>query len=342
MFKPKTEDYSQIKNLKFIDLFAGIGGFHLALASFKAKCVFVSEWDKHAQVVYKSNFGIEPFGDITKINEQEIPRHEIICGGFPCQAFSISGKQKGFEDSRGTLFFDIARIASFHKPKILLLENVFNFEKHDNGRTLKTVLSVLENIGYDTYFKVLDASKFGVPQIRKRIYFVCFKKDLKVKNFSFPQPLENIKPLKYFLEDKDKTGQYLIKKERLKNLRIQKKDICVKPLSLFPAQTELSSVRIGTINKGGQGDRVYSPDGCAITLSAYGGGTGAKTGLYYIDGSIRKLSPRECANITGFPPNFKLHENINQCYKQFGNSVVVDVLQYILIEINRSLREVKY
>jgi DNA (cytosine-5)-methyltransferase 1 len=340
MFEPNVEDYSQIKNLKFIDLFAGIGGFHLALTSFKAKCVFVSEWDKHAQMVYKNNFGIEPFGDITQINENEIPNHDIICGGFPCQAFSISGKQKGFEDSRGTLFFDIARIASYHKPKILLLENVFNFEKHDNGKTLKTVLNVLDNIGYNTFHKVLDASKYGVPQIRKRIYFVCFRKDLKINKFEFPIPLQNTKPLKYFLENKEETERFLIKKERLKNLRI-KKDSNVKPIYLFSVETELSSVRIGTINSGGQGDRIYSPDGCAITLSAYGGGTGAKTGLYYVEGNIRKLSPRECANITGFPSHFKLHENINQCYKQFGNSVVVDVLQYILKEINKKLQEVK-
>jgi len=339
MFKPKSEDYSSIKNLKFIDLFAGIGGFHLALTSFKAKCVFVSEWDKHAQSVYKNNFGIQPYGDITQINENEIPSHDIICGGFPCQAFSISGKQKGFEDSRGTLFFDIARIASHHKPKILLLENVFNFEKHDNGKTLKTVLNVLDNIGYTTFYKVLDASKYGVAQIRKRIYFVSFRKDLKVNSFEFPPPLQKNKSLREFLEHTDETQQYSIKIERLKKLKLKKENV-IKPLSLFSFQSDFSSIRVGTINKGGQGDRIYSPDGCAITLSAYGGGTGAKTGLYYIDGVIRKLSPRECANITGFPPNFILHENTNQCYKQFGNSVVVDVLQYILVEINKILSKI--
>jgi len=337
MFNIVPKQYSNLKNLRYIDLFAGIGGFHLALDSFKTKCVFVSEWDKHAQNIYKKNFGIQPYGDITQIHEKDIPNHDIICGGFPCQAFSISGKQKGFEDSRGTLFFDIARIASFHKPRILFLENVFNFEKHDNGRTLKTVLKVLDEIGYRTFYKVLDASRYGVPQIRKRIYFVAFRKDLGITTFEFPKPINNNSKLIDFLE-KNISDEFFLDTKKLKNLKLKNRTK-VESLSLFDTELDLSTIRVGTVNKGGQGDRVYSPDGHAITLSAYGGGTGAKTGLYLIDGKIRKLTPRECANITGFPKNFLLHQNKNQCYKQFGNSVVVNVLQYILIEINNKLRD---
>ena len=147
-----------LKELSFIDLFAGIGGFHQALTHFGAKCVFASEWDKNAAHTYYENYDIKPFGDITKINEKDIPHHDILCGGFPCQAFSVSGKQKGFDDSRGTLFFDIARIVKYHKPKLLFLENVRNFEKHDNGNTLKVVIKTLDNLGYNVKYKVLNAS----------------------------------------------------------------------------------------------------------------------------------------------------------------------------------------
>lgn len=339
MFKPKKNDTDKISGLKFIDLFAGVGGFHLALKSFNAECVFTSEWDKHAQEVYKTNFNIQPHGDITQIKEEDIPKHDIICGGFPCQAFSISGKQKGFEDSRGTLFFDVARIAAHHQPKILFLENVFNFEKHDNGRTLQTVLKVLDNIGYNTFYKVLNASKYGIPQIRKRIYIVSFRKDLNVTEFNFPQPIEHNLKLKDFLEKDINPSEWNISKEKLKDLKIKEK-ITLKSNKLFDIEDDGGSIRLGTIKKGGQGDRIYSPDGHAITLSAYGGGTGSKTGLYMIDGAIRKLTPRECANITGFPSDYKLSKNKNHSYKQFGNCVVVDVLQHILIQINKKLKEV--
>ncbi len=143
MLAISNEKYGALSNLTFIDLFAGIGGFRLALDSFGAKCVFTSEWDKDAQKVYKENFKDEVAGDITKIKEEDIPKHDILCAGFPCQAFSISGKQQGFDDARGTLFFDVARIVKHHQPKILLLENVKNFETHNNGETLQTVKQIL-------------------------------------------------------------------------------------------------------------------------------------------------------------------------------------------------------
>lgn len=340
MIKVSKKDYKNIEGLKFIDLFAGVGGFHLALKSFNAECVFTSEWDKNAQEVYKTNFGIQPFGDITQIKEEEIPKHDIICGGFPCQAFSISGKQKGFEDSRGTLFFDVARIAAHHKPKVLFLENVFNFEKHDNGNTLKTVLNVLDNIGYNTYYKVLNAAHYGIPQIRKRIYIVSFRKDLGINSFEFPKPIEHNLKLRDFLEKDINPNDWNIPKEKLKDIKLKER-VVVKSNKLFDIDDDGGSIRLGTIKKGGQGDRIYSPDGYAITLSAYGGGTGSKTGLYMIDGNIRKLTPRECANITGFPLDYKLSHNKNHSYKQFGNCVVVDVLQHILKEINKKLDGVK-
>ena len=138
MIEIKT-NYKKLQNLNYIDLFAGIGGFRLALDSFSANCVFTSEWDKYSQIVYEQNFGDKPEGDITKIDEKTIPKHDLLCGGFPCQAFSISGKKKGFDDARGTLFFDIARILNFHHPKIVILENVKNIITHNNGETLSVI-----------------------------------------------------------------------------------------------------------------------------------------------------------------------------------------------------------
>jgi len=172
-----------MKNIKYIDLFAGIGGFHQAMSSFGAECVFASEWDKKCQDVYRKNYNMDVYGDITKIDEKDIPPHDVICAGFPCQAFSVSGKQLGFQDTRGTLFFDVARIAKHHKPKVLLLENVKNFAKHDNGNTLKVVESTLQDLGYSVYHKVLNASNFGVPQKRERVYIVAFRGDLNINNF---------------------------------------------------------------------------------------------------------------------------------------------------------------
>ena len=179
-----------LTGLKFIDLFAGLGGFRLALESFGAKCVYSNEWDKYAQEVYQMNFGDKPEGDITLVDENSVPDHDILCAGFPCQAFSISGKQKGFEDSRGTLFFDVARIVKAKNPKVVFMENVKNFASHDNGNTLKVVRNTMVDLGYDFYSDVLNSLDFGIPQKRERIYMVCFRKDLNIKNFTFPKPFK--------------------------------------------------------------------------------------------------------------------------------------------------------
>ena len=306
------------KELKFIDLFAGIGGFHIALSSLGGKAVFASEWDKDAAKVYEYNYSLKPEGDITKLSEKSIPDHDILCAGFPCQAFSISGKQLGFEDSRGTLFFDVARIAKEKQPKVMFLENVKNLARHDGGKTLSVIKKTLNEIGYDVFDEVLDASKYGVPQSRKRIYIVCFRKDLKVKEFDFPRE-ENLK--KHVMD-------ILLPDSETKKYEIHRNDVVINQ----NVKEKISDIplRIGTVNKGGQGERIYSPLGTAITLSAYGGGAGAKTGLYRVNGKIRKLAPRECARLDGFPENFKIAERDTVAYKQFGNSVVVDVLQKIM------------
>lgn len=317
-----------LKNYKFIDLFCGIGGFHLALSSFGAECVFASDIDKEACKVYESNFGLKPYGDITQIAEEKIPQHDILCAGFPCQPFSISGNQKGFEDEkgRGKLFFDIVRIAKYHKPKVLILENVRNFVNHDGGKTYARVEKELNDIGYNVFCDILCASDFGVPQQRKRVYIVAFDKNLEVSGFSFPKPIEEFKVLADVLIRKvenEVPGKYYIDRE----------------YEISTAENERTKelVRVGKIGLGRQGERIYSIKGQATTLSSQGGGLGGKTGMYVIRNRVRKLYPRECARLMGFPDSFRLSSSQDQNYKQFGNSVVVDVLQKIVEEIVKSL-----
>lgn len=315
----------------FIDLFAGIGGFHLALTSTGAKCVFASEWDSHAAKVYENNFGLKPFGDITKINELDIPCHDILCGGFPCQAFSISGKQQGFDDTRGTLFFDIVRIAKHHSPKVIFLENVKNLSRHDGGRTLHVIIETLTGLGYTVHKMVLNASHYGLPQNRERIYIVCFRNDLLGNSFVFPPPSNNQVCVGDVLEvsadakiidrpDIVYTKKYVPEKDLFGNFTLPNKPI-----------------QIGTVNKGGQGERIYSTYGHAITLSAYGGGVGSKTGIYLVENVPRKLSPRECARLQGFPDWFQIDSSKSQAYKQFGNSVAVVVVTRIAEAIAKAL-----
>lgn len=321
-------------NYTFIDLFAGIGGFHLAMSSFGANCVFASEWDKYAAETYQQNFNQKPFGDITKIDENDIPNHDILCGGFPCQAFSIAGKQKGFDDIRGTLFFDIARIINHHHPKVIFLENVKNLTKHDEGKTFNTIHTTLNNLGYRVYTQVLNASNYGLPQNRERIYIVAFRNDINAENFTFPIATNEPTCLEGILEKNPTKAKVVVRSDIdiYKNYNIAN-SLC-KELKLLN-----KPIQIGKVNKGGQGERIYHPLGHAITLSAYGGGVGSKTGLYLVDGKVRKLSPRECARVQGFPEDFILNSSDIQSYKQFGNSISVNVLQYILFEIAKVLKE---
>ncbi|WP_157149261.1 DNA cytosine methyltransferase [Brachyspira pilosicoli] len=315
-----------LKNTTFIDLFAGLGGFRIALESLGAKCVYSNEWDKFAKEVYYNNFGDIPDDDITKVDERLIPDHDILCAGFPCQSFSISGKQKGFDDDRGNLFFDIVRIIKYKKSKIIFMENVKNLVSHNNGKTLLTIKNEIQKLGYSFYYKVLNATDYGIPQKRERIYIVCFRNDLNIKNFKFPEPIELIKHLEDLLLEDNQIPQ---------NFYINRDDIIIK--NIEDNEYSNKSIKLGIVNKGGQGERIYSTKGVAITLSAYGGGIFSKTGGYLIDGKYRKLMPRECARIMGYPDDFKIIDNKNQAYKQFGNSVVIDVLQYIAIQIAKHI-----
>lgn len=321
-----TIDKPYFKNWKFIDLFAGLGGFRLALESLGAECVYSNEWDIPAQEVYYENFGDVPEGDITKVDETTIPDHDILCAGFPCQAFSISGKQRGFEDSRGTLFFDVARIVKEKKPKIVFMENVKNFATHDGGKTLEVVKGTMEELGYTFNQRVLNSVDYGVPQKRERIYMVCFRNDIVTKNFMFPKAMKLTKHVEDFLLEDISLTEHLYVNREDTYYNDTKDDVYSN-----------KSIRLGIVNKGGQGERIYSTKGIAITFSAYGGGVFAKTGGYLVNGRPRRLHPRECARLMGYPDSYKISKKANQAYQQFGNSVVIDVLQYIGIEMGKAL-----
>jgi DNA (cytosine-5)-methyltransferase 1 len=318
--------------MDFIDLFCGIGGFRVAFDGLgvEGRCVFSSDWEKAAQEVYAANFGHRPVGDITKVAAADIPPHQLLCAGFPCQAFSISGLRRGFEDARGTLFFDVARIAAHHQPEVLLLENVMNFERHDGGRTLRRVRETLDEIGYDSWHRVLNPSIYGFPTSRKRIYIVAFRKDLRV-SFDFPQPTFARSSLADLLLPDSETS-----KQVLKGAKVRMHE---KPAEALPAAGDppLKPVRIGTIGDGGQGNRIYDPRGHAITFSAYGGGLASKTGAYLVNGKVRKLHPRECARVMGFPDSYKIPVSDAKAYRLFGNSVVVGMVRKLQEEILRTL-----
>lgn len=324
------------KSLRFIDLFAGIGGFHYAFHSLGGECVFASEIDEKARITYQANFkdispklfegiGLPLFNkDITKINPKDIPDHDILCGGFPCQPFSIAGHRKGFEDEgRGDLIFNIVEIIRVKQPRVVFLENVKNLYSHDNGQTYKYIKELIQKQGYFVKEKVLSASNFGLPTARERLYILAFKNKEDFDQFEFPEGSKKPVKLLDFLENESpQTQKYEIIRDdiTLKNIEI-KSDI----FGNFPQKT----IQIGKINKGGQGERIYSPFGHAITLSAHGGGAAAKTGAYSINGKIRKLTPRECARIMGFGEDFKILVSDSEAYKQFGNSVATTVIKAI-------------
>ena len=324
MFKVKNTE-KRLRGKSFIDLFCGIGGFHMALGSYGAKCIFASDINASASHVYYENFGIQPKGDIKCIKNLDIPKHDILCAGFPCQPFSISGNQYGFSEENGKLFFEVYRLARYHKPKLIILENVKNLLYHNNGKTINIIEQRLESIGYSIYKEVLCATDFSVPQARKRVYIIAFRKDLNVQNFNFPSSKGKLKVVGDILDDNvDQkyfiSNPYIIRDDNIND------------------QSKYNKlVRIGSVGLGRQGERIYSVRGQGITLSSQGGGIGGKTGMYYIDGGVRKLTPRECARMMGFPEKFKLANTDAECYKQFGNSVVVNVIQEIIGEASKYL-----
>ena len=329
---------------KFIDLFAGIGGIRLGFEqAFKknSETVFVSEWDEYAQKTYKSNFENpkEIFGDITKIDEKEIPSFDICLAGFPCQAFSLAGQRKGFDDNykgicRGTLFLDVARICEFHKPKVIFCENVKGLTIHDKGRTFKIIKSTFENLGYRVFSQILNSRDFGVPQNRERIYIVCFRKDLQVEEFQFPKPTDSTKVIRDIMEENPVSAKYYLSDVYIETLKRHKARHEALGHGFGYEIRDLDSVA-GAIVCGGMGrERNLIVDKRQKNLIPV---THIK-GTVNTEG-IRKMTPREWARLQVFPDSFKLVLADTHLYKQFGNSVSVPVIAAIAKEITKKLAE---
>jgi DNA (cytosine-5)-methyltransferase 1 len=314
--------------IKFIDLFAGLGGFRIALESLGFECVFASEIDGDCCDTYSDNFGDHPVGDITKIEVDQIPDHDILCGGFPCQTFSIAGKKAGFQDTRGTLFYDVARIVLEKKPKILLLENVKNLVSHDGGRTIQVMKQTLQAAGYDVFVEVLNASYFGIPTQRQRTYIVGFANQLGVDTFNFP-PRTNVAVSLSQMLDLGVPDTY----------RVDREDITFTDAEQTQQTQQNKPIRVGSVGPGRQGERIYSPEGHAITFSSSGGGPGATSGLYLVQNKVRRLTPRECFRVMGFPETYRINLNDRVAYRQIGNSVAIPVVRAVARQIIQTLFE---
>lgn len=329
LVKEKEEPNNSGTGYTFIDLFAGIGGMRLAYETAGARCVYSSEWNKYSQQTYYANFGVQPDGDITKVTASSIPNHDILVAGFPCQPFSIAGVSKkqslgratGFEDkTQGTLFFDICRILKEKRPKAFMLENVKNLCSHDRGRTFKIIQESLAELNYKIFFEILDGKKY-VPQHRERIVIVGFDMERYGKNIEFHFDLnESLKqPILRDILEENVSDKYTLS------------DKLWHYLQNYAAKHKAAG--------NGFGYGIASPDGITRTISA----------RYYKDGSEiliaqtgknpRRLTPRECARLQGFPDTFLIPVSDTQAYKQFGNSVVVPLMGEVAKLVIKKLQE---
>lgn len=319
----------------FIDLFAGIGGFRHALQQLGGKCVFTSEWDVAAQRTYESNFGDKPHGDITRIDAKDVPAHDVLCAGFPCQAFSIAGKRKGFDETRGTLFFDVVRIIREKRPRAVFLENVKGLVNHDKGRTLQTILRVLrEDLGYTVPDpRVVNAKDHGVPQNRERIFIAGFREPADAAAFAYPEKKRTRPKLADVLEKDVVPARYYLSTRYLASLRAHK------------------DRHIGKGN--GFGYEVIPADGTANAIVV--GGMGRERNLVSdtrltdftpetpIRGEVnreglRRMTPREWARLQGFPDEHLIICSDAQAYKQFGNSVAIPAVKAVAKELLKAAK----
>lgn len=321
---PEEVSFPNPENAQYtaIDLFAGTGGIRLGFQETgMVETIWSSEIDKFAVKSYRANFGDTPHGDITKVNENTIPDHDILFGGFPCQAFSLAGLKRGFDDTRGTLFFDVARIIRAKRPKAFMLENVKNLVNHDHGNTFKVIISTLEELGYQVFYKVLKACDFGVPQNRERIYIVGFDRErFGNVEFQFPLPydlktrvgniLEAEVDPKYTLSDRLWAGH----QERLVKHKAKGNGFGYSMFTADSPYTNTISAR-------------YYKDGSEILISQ---GEGKNP---------RKLTPREAARLQGYPDEYKIVVSDTQAYKQFGNAVSVPVINAIAHQIIYTLQQ---
>lgn len=317
---------------KFIDLFAGIGGFRLAMQNLGGKCVFTSEWDKDAKRTYKANFGERPFGDITKEETKAfIPDgFDLLCAGFPCQAFSIAGKRGGFEDTRGTLFFDVAEIIKRKQPKAIFLENVKGLRNHNGGKTLATILNVLRNdLGYFVPEpQIINAKDFGVPQNRERIYIVGFHPSTNVTEFNYPKPLDKKVTFADIKEKEVPATKYFLSTQYVQTLVNHKARHEGKGngfgYAIIPDNEIANAVVCGGMGR--ERNLVLDHRITDFTPTTHIKGTVNRDG-------IRKMTPREWARLQGFPDEFLIPVADASAYKQFGNSVAVPAIQATANEI---------
>ena len=324
-YRPYLDNKEKKTFFNYIDLFAGIGGIRIPFQELGGKCVFTSEWDIFAQKTYRINFGGEIAGDITKVDAKIIPDFDVLLGGFPCQPFSQAGLHKGFSDTRGTLFFDIVRIITEKRPKMFLLENVKQLKAHDKGRTFKVIMESLKALNYSVNSQVLRAGDFGVPQNRERIYIVGFDREYynlsEDFNFTFPIPPKTKTKLGDILEKKV-DSKYTIS-QKLYDGHVRRKEKHKKKgngfgFSLYNSESEYTNTLSAR----------YYKDGSEILIE--------QTGTL-----PRKLTPRECARLQGFPEEFIIPVSDIRAYKQFGNSVAVPVIRAIAEKMIATMKELE-
>lgn len=300
-----------MEKIKFIDLFCGIGGFRIAIDEvckendLIPECVFSSDIDPHCQDSYEANFGERPFGDITQISEKDIPDHDILFAGFPCQPFSIIGQRQGFNDIRGTLFFDIVRILNHKKPKAFVLENVKQLVGHDKGKTLKVILRTLKDLGYNVQYAVLNALDYGLPQKRERVIIVGHRDPIF---FSFPSPIRPFKPLSEILEKnvdpKHNASSYILKKRKEKHK---------------------SAYKLSIWHENKSGNICSYPYSCALRA-------GASYNYLLVNGE-RRLTPREMFRLQGFPDSYKIVVTDAQARKQAGNAIPINLVKAVILKL---------
>ncbi|WP_295794647.1 DNA (cytosine-5-)-methyltransferase [Mucilaginibacter sp.] len=300
-----------MEKLKFIDLFCGIGGFRVAMDqacvenNIEPECVFSSDIDTYCQDSYENNFGHRPFGDITKVDPKDIPDHDILFGGFPCQPFSIIGQMKGFEDTRGTLFYNIASILKEKKPKAFILENVKQLVGHNGGETLKVIIKTLEELGYSVRFTVLNALDYGLPQKRERVVIVGHRDPIV---FTYPEPIRPFKPLEEVLEKK-----------------VDKKHLASEYILAKRKERHTSAYKLSIWHENKSGNICSYPYSCALRA-------GASYNYLLVNGE-RRLTPREMFRLQGFPDTYKIIKNDTQARKQAGNAVPVNMVKAVILKL---------
>ncbi|MDY4860279.1 MAG: DNA (cytosine-5-)-methyltransferase [Campylobacter sp.] len=320
--------------MKFLELCAGIGGFRVALENLGCECAGYSEIDKNAIKLYSAFFNDERnFGDVTKIEAEKLPDFELLVGGFPCQAFSVAGKRLGFEDTRGTIFFDFARILKAKKPTFGIFENVRGLLNHERGRTFETIIKTLDEIGYDAQWGIINTRFHGLPQNRERVYIVANFRERSATKILFERG-DGITD-KVARTQQSIIGDYHTKSGKTHQRSGVLNENSIAPCLIASDYKEPRMVKIGAIDgKRHQADRVYSLDGVSTTLSAQGGGLGAKTGLYSAGDKVRRLTPKECFRLQGFKDEmvelgYKIGLSDTALYKAAGNAVSVPVVEWV-------------